>query len=668
MRTQQQASPLRLISAIPLLIFLTTSSSGQEPNFAAVKSAVEDGRTAQSRILGFHDAKRLFNELPAAGGVLVGFDCGIGKFFDIETVYAIRALYRTALGEITVADHGLFRDAQLPGRRFPVKSRVVRSVRVRAPAGYAVGGITVRSGLNINGLSVTFMRIKGDALDPRDACLSEWIGDRTGGSERFVDGNGDLVVGICGSQDDDHIKSLGLLYAFAPMAPAKPPPDPPKVEKKADPPPVRRPADPPQKQADPAEPPQKQADPARPEKEKESTTTASGMNWGPLLIFGVVSVPLIVVFLVTTVRKAKPEDRILGGPNAAKRRFTTPPWFPKPASVSGKTPVPPPVQPPRPSGQGLLTELPVQPRPPSEGEKPISFPAVAPGALTAQPAPPRPAAESAIPAAIPVAVPAPPPGTVKKYRAAEGESPPEVLALGPAESVYRPWQFLSVAAEKPWQFVLLGALLLVGGLVLVCITTGPDMAVVRILYCVVMLVGILVGALPFFQIDLSSYVVFRDALVVVRNGIFTVVPWNAIHALNAPRVIVTSDGQQFALGFHLQRVGVLYERIRNELAERMLPPALAILESGGALTFGPLTINKLAIGYQGKTLLWTQVGRVTVPPTVYGVGGGWIGIRSQGSLWPWCQLVLNKVPNSWLLLEVLRRICPMHLLTTAAVD
>jgi hypothetical protein len=214
----------------------------------------------------------------------------------------------------------------------------------------------------------------------------------------------------------------------------------------------------------------------------------------------------------------------------------------------------------------------------------------------------------------------------------------------------------------------LGALLLLGGLVLVCMTTGPDLAVVRILYCVVMLLGILVGALPFFQIDLSSYVVFRDALVVVRNDLFTVVPWTAIHALNAPRVIVTSDGQEFPLGFHLHCAGMLYERIRSELAERLVPAALNVLQSGGALTFGPLTLNQLALGYKGKTLLWTHVGSITIPPTVYGVGGGTMTIRAEGSLWPWGLLSLHNVPNPWLLLEVLRRICPMHLLKTAVEE
>ena len=82
-----------------------------------------------------------------------------GKFFDIDSVYALRPLYLTADGEVSSEEHGLFRDRRTPKKVF--KTRVVRTVRVQARPGYAVGGITVRSGLNINGLSLTFMKING---------------------------------------------------------------------------------------------------------------------------------------------------------------------------------------------------------------------------------------------------------------------------------------------------------------------------------------------------------------------------------------------------------------------------------------------------------------------------------------------------------------------------
>ena len=80
--------------------------------------------------------------------------------------------------------------------------------RLRARSDYAVGGITLRSGLFINGLSLTFMRIDGKILDPRRAYTSEWVGDRTGGSENSLSVGDGVVVGVYGSQDDDHVYGL----------------------------------------------------------------------------------------------------------------------------------------------------------------------------------------------------------------------------------------------------------------------------------------------------------------------------------------------------------------------------------------------------------------------------------------------------------------------------
>src|SRR5206468_3607755 len=111
---------------------------------AAARAAVANGRIERSRPLGFHDSRTLFTELPSQGAILIGFDLGVGKFFNIETVYALRPVYLTAHGETQVRDHGLFRDQWRPGNK-TLKSKVVHTVRVRARPGYAVAGITLRS-------------------------------------------------------------------------------------------------------------------------------------------------------------------------------------------------------------------------------------------------------------------------------------------------------------------------------------------------------------------------------------------------------------------------------------------------------------------------------------------------------------------------------------------
>ncbi|HMF14272.1 MAG TPA: hypothetical protein VKE94_18275, partial [Gemmataceae bacterium] len=158
-------------------------------------------------------------------------------------------------------EHGLFKDKRGKGNRV-TKTKVTQTVRLRARAGYAVGSITVRSGLNINGLCVTYMRVDGTLLDPDRSYTSEWVGDRTGGSEATVSGGGDPIVGIFGNEDAEHVMALGLIFVQrlgqpapaaeaprlqpAPKAAARAPQPAPDAPAAANPPPVQQPDAPPE--------------------------------------------------------------------------------------------------------------------------------------------------------------------------------------------------------------------------------------------------------------------------------------------------------------------------------------------------------------------------------------------------------------------------------------
>src|SRR5579871_475623 len=138
--------------------------------FAAVRGAVADGNVDKSRLLGFSITKKPFSET-AREGILIGLDCGVGKFGSGETVYAFRPIYRTPTGNNWFKEFGIFADAQEGNKT--VKTKVLRTVQLRAKPGYAVGGVTMRTGLNIDGLSLTYMRIVGTQLDPAQSYVSE---------------------------------------------------------------------------------------------------------------------------------------------------------------------------------------------------------------------------------------------------------------------------------------------------------------------------------------------------------------------------------------------------------------------------------------------------------------------------------------------------------------
>jgi hypothetical protein len=185
--------------------------AGPEPIIEAVRTAVASGHVWQGKMKGFPE-RHTFTEVPAPGTLLIGFDVGLGLFGGDEMIYSLRPIYRTDDGEGFVASHGLFPEDAV-GAKPRVRTNMTRTVKVRARPGYAVGGIYLRTGLIINGMAVTFMRIDGRNLDATQAYTSEWIGDRTGGSEEYLGGGGSPAVGVYGREDDKHVSALGLIFA-----------------------------------------------------------------------------------------------------------------------------------------------------------------------------------------------------------------------------------------------------------------------------------------------------------------------------------------------------------------------------------------------------------------------------------------------------------------------
>jgi hypothetical protein len=175
--------------------------------YAAAERAVLKGNTEKTRMVGFSIINTEFSEVPRDGAILVGFDLGLGK--DNEAIYAIRPIYRTAAGEIMGAEQGLFRTKDGSSKK-EIKTKVVRTVSVKARQGYAVGAVTLRTSLSIHGMSVKFMAIKGTMLDPRQSYDSEWIGDSTTGGNTIT-GKGAPVVGIHGNKGKDAVVALGLI-------------------------------------------------------------------------------------------------------------------------------------------------------------------------------------------------------------------------------------------------------------------------------------------------------------------------------------------------------------------------------------------------------------------------------------------------------------------------
>jgi hypothetical protein len=85
-------------------------------------------------------------------------------------------------------------------------------VKLMAKPGYAIGAITAKTGLGIDGLSVTFMGIRGDELDPTDSYESEWVGGTGGGNPTRLTGNGTASDGLLIREGPERVSAVGLKF------------------------------------------------------------------------------------------------------------------------------------------------------------------------------------------------------------------------------------------------------------------------------------------------------------------------------------------------------------------------------------------------------------------------------------------------------------------------
>lgn len=138
-----------------------------------------------------------FRDNAPEGGLLVGFQIGLGRFVKDDIIVAVRPIYRTKQGDGFGKQHG---------------ANMNRMVSVKAKPGYAIGGITAKAALSVHGFKITFMKVNKDGtLDPTDTYDSDWIGGVGGGKETVLGGDGTRIIGIVGKKDKNDCTGLGLL-------------------------------------------------------------------------------------------------------------------------------------------------------------------------------------------------------------------------------------------------------------------------------------------------------------------------------------------------------------------------------------------------------------------------------------------------------------------------
>jgi hypothetical protein len=152
-----------------------------------------------------------FQDAAPPPGLLAGLDVGLGTRAGSDVVCAVRPIFVTPQG------------ADVPGTQHG--GDWTRMTRLKAKPGYAVGALNVRIGPSVQCLSLTYMKIDVDRLDPRQSYESEWVGAKAAGPTTKLGGDGTAVVGIVGRQNSRDCSGLGLLLASAGSTPKSVSPD-----------------------------------------------------------------------------------------------------------------------------------------------------------------------------------------------------------------------------------------------------------------------------------------------------------------------------------------------------------------------------------------------------------------------------------------------------------
>jgi hypothetical protein len=307
--------------------------------FAAVRDAVAHDRLDGTALIGFDNRKdAAVRDEPPEGGVLVGFELGLGEWVGKPAVYSLKPLYLTAQGMKPSQTFGLAQGRRGTGKN-AAKSKVTRTVTVQARDGYAVGAVLLDTGLNIDAIAVNFMRIKGTSLDPAQAYTDAWVGTHGDKKPKVVSWNGDPIVGVRVRHDDVHVMALGLVRMRPPEPPAPAPP-PPRQK------PPARAAEGEAKAGLPARPDEKAAPPAEaaprdaaPEKAAPAPANPAaddgGFPWMPMAVFSLVSLSFFVGATLVMKRKEPPRRK---RPKDKKSEEDEPAAGAKEATATGESP------------------------------------------------------------------------------------------------------------------------------------------------------------------------------------------------------------------------------------------------------------------------------------------------------------------------------------------
>ncbi|HEY5310884.1 MAG TPA: trypsin-like peptidase domain-containing protein [Pirellulales bacterium] len=162
-----------------------------------IQQAMRAGRLKNTDLLGKRSGGEDFTSHSSDRGVLIGLDL----WFDRDGhVLAVRSLFQTARGQARTRPCGTTAEA--------------RSNQFMARPGYAIGGLRIPQGESLDEMTIVFMRLDGDHLDPTARYETSVKPTPPTGPSIEVGMTGSLIVGTIGKTTpppSGTLTSLGLV-------------------------------------------------------------------------------------------------------------------------------------------------------------------------------------------------------------------------------------------------------------------------------------------------------------------------------------------------------------------------------------------------------------------------------------------------------------------------
>jgi hypothetical protein len=257
-------------------------SKGPAELLDAARKAAAANQLDKSPVSGPAGSKNPFADVQRSG-VLVGLDVDLGK----EGLSGLRPIYLTSQGVYSPKGFGSF------------GAKTTYVAQLKAKPGYAIGGLKLKQADGVRAVNIIYMKMNGAVLDEKDSYESGWAGNTKVGSEVLIDGHGAPLVGLHGNEDDDKVIGVGIQCVKNPAITARPTTSTAPVAGAAPTPGAETTS----------------------EEATDEAAASSTLNAGslvvPLIMFGLVTVPLLLVGLMFIGKKSSTRQ---------PRPGTPPPW------------------------------------------------------------------------------------------------------------------------------------------------------------------------------------------------------------------------------------------------------------------------------------------------------------------------------------------------------